>query len=180
MAAVLHFGVPFICVTRYSHNGHEDGSIIPPIILVLDNIDHCLFIRDQVAFGSTNIVHFNIDESRNGDAMAAVFLESYRRDGFIFTPAEMEIFRQISRAKIAPFHDYKTPITRVVIGADFPMERDVANSVEDNLKRFGHLELTFGYIAGASGEIHSSDELPFFEFKDYTTFHNGDFVSSVF
>lgn len=180
MEAVLSFGVPQICVTRYSNNGREDNSIIPPIILVLNNFDYCNFLRDQVASISTNIVHLNIDRSEKGQVMAAIFLESYRQEGFIFTPEEMEIFRQISGAKQPPFHDYKTPITRVIVGADFPIEMDIANSVEDNLKRFGHLELTFGYNENGNGDILSSDEFPFFEFEEYSTVSNDDFVSSVF
>ena len=178
MEAVLNFGVPQICVTSFNSSNGDD-SIAPPIIMMFDNADQCAFLRDQVIIGSTNMVHLNIDQSTNGKILAAVYLESYRQDGFIFTPQEMEFFRQISVSDTPPYHDYKTRLTRVIFGGGFQIDRVVVDKIQENLKMFGHLELTIGFSNGGNADIHSNDELPFLEFDEYTTVPNSEFVDSV-
>ncbi|XOU93916.1 MAG: hypothetical protein ACNFW9_03645 [Candidatus Kerfeldbacteria bacterium] len=175
--AVMNFGVPQIFISRYCDT--DDSSLAMPILLMCNDSQQCDFLNSQIITGSTNMVHLNIDLSVPRCAQIAIYLECFRKEGFLFTPADLEIIRCISNAETAPYLDYSIPLTSVIIGAVFDTESELAESLIDNRENVGHFELTAGFMEDASSKFLSSDQPSFLRFSEYSTISSNEFVGSV-
>lgn len=175
--AVMNFGVPQIFISRYCDS--DDNASAMPILFMCHNSQQCDFLNSQIIDGSTNMVHLNIDLSITRKAQIAIYLESYRQDGFIFTADDLEIIRQISNAETAPYLDYSIPLTSVIIGSVFDVESELAESLISNREDVGHFELTAGFMEDASSKFLSSEQPSFLRFSDYSTISSNEFVGLV-